>query len=475
MSWYKTGTVAINNAGTTVTGTGTAWVDNVDVGEGIRLPDGRTYEITGVVSNTSLTIGEPYLGTNTSGQPYAIQPFRGRTAGLTARASELLDSFQTVRDGIGAGLFPDGSATVPAFRFTADQDTGIYRLGANRLAIATAGVARARFFDDGSIAFGGATPQGDITVGTTLTTETTKSIHIGYSEVPFYGFRILNTNNPSETAAGRFRIQRGTGTAWADAITVSNLGFLGVGLAAPEAPLHVFGSAGVFRLSTSGERGTGALFQSFHDAAGRKGYLGYGASDDTFFVANETNAPIQFLTNSVSRFSITNSAVTPGADATYNLGATSLRWATVFAATGTINTSDEREKTWRGALTADELRAAKRIIAELGVYQWNDAIAEKGAGNARLHFGVRAQQAFAIMEDEGLDWTRYAWCCHDEWGEQTEPELDEDGEPTGETIVTVEAGDRYGIRPDQLAFWLIAAQAAMQADLEARLAALEAA
>ena len=37
MSWYKTGTVAINNGSTTVTGVGTEWVDNVDVGEGILL------------------------------------------------------------------------------------------------------------------------------------------------------------------------------------------------------------------------------------------------------------------------------------------------------------------------------------------------------------------------------------------------------------------------------------------------------
>lgn len=125
MSWYKTGTVAINNGSTTVTGTGTAWVDNADVGEGILLPDGRTYEITGVVSNTLLTIGRAYLGSNTSGQAYEIQPFRGRIAGLTARADNLLNSFQAVRDGIGAGLFPDGSAATPAFRFTNDQDTGI--------------------------------------------------------------------------------------------------------------------------------------------------------------------------------------------------------------------------------------------------------------------------------------------------------------------------------------------------------------
>jgi hypothetical protein len=198
-------------------------------------------------------------------------------------------------------------------------------------------------------------------------------------------------------------------------------------------------------------------------------------------------------------------ALRPYSDNATGLGSGSLRWTTVYAATGSINTSDERDKTWRGALTDAELAAAKQIAAELGFYQWNDAIAEKGADGARYHFGARAQRCFAIMEQHGLDWRRYAWCCHDAWDEITEDVLEpgkktftktvqvavdtglvgpddqpifrfEDQEvseekdwlvPTGEKQVTRAAGDRYGIRPDQLALFLIAAQ-------EARLAALEA-
>ncbi|MBT2242693.1 tail fiber domain-containing protein [Sphingobium sp. BHU LFT2] len=203
-------------------------------------------------------------------------------------------------------------------------------------------------------------------------------------------------------------------------------------------------------------------------------------------------------------------AVTPTVSNSWDLGSATYLWAVVRAATGTINTSDERLKQWRGGLTAAELRAGKRIIAELGFYQWIDAIAEKGEDGARYHFGVRAQTAFAILTDEGLDWRRYAWCCHDEWDalpEIREPVMatrpieverqvtlpmvvgqDEDGHDiiehrqvpalvteeeeydTGETIVVQEArdaGDRYGVRPDQLALFLIAVN-------HARLEALEA-
>lgn len=575
MAWYRSGTASFTNGSATVTGSGTAFIANASIGEGLIAPDGRTYEITNIVSDTSLTISPAYLGSTASGQGYAIAPLRGRIADLIAETSSLLASFSTVRDGIGAGLFPDGSAEVPGFRFSNDQDTGVYRVGSNILGFSTGGNGRAfinasgnfgigtsspisrldvvgstdtyarindgavnlilqaygtgssallgttsnhaltlwanaaermRITPTGNVGIGTAspgdkltvagamsvfeagvtdrlllipgaadsgstvlsvnsannqfrpltldastivlstggagrqwitgagnvgigtnTPRGNLDIGTAAGTETTVAMHIGYSSLDFYGFRIANTNTAIANAAGLFRIQRGTLSSWADALVVDNSG-----------------------------------------------------------------------------------NVRPGADNGQSLGDGSFRWSVVYAGTGTINTSDEREKHWRGELNAAELRAAKRIIGELGIYQWNDAVAEKGEDGARLHFGVRAQRAFAIMEDEGLDWGRYAWCCYNQWDEQTEPvmaevavpktrkvtqpsslidpamgqpamvEVDEayeetEMQPTGEARVTLEAGDRYGVRPDQLAFWLIAAQAAIQADLEARLAALEAA
>lgn len=157
----------------------------------------------------------------------------------------------------------------------------------------------------------------------------------------------------------------------------------------------------------------------------------------------------------------------PGSDNMQALAAASFRFTTAYLGSNPIVTSDMREKTWRGAASAAELAAAKRIAAELGFYQWNDAVAEKGAEGARLHFGVRAQAVWAIMADEGLadpldagadPSSRHAFLCWDRWAE----ERDADGQ------LVRAAGERFGIRPDQLALFLIAAQ-------EARLAALEAA
>lgn len=192
-------------------------------------------------------------------------------------------------------------------------------------------------------------------------------------------------------------------------------------------------------------------------------------------------------------------------DNAFSIGTAAFRATEVYAVNGAIQTSDEREKHWLGGMSDAELRAGRRILAELGHYQWLTSIADKGEDGARWHFGPRAQRVFAILEDEGLDWHRYAWCCHDSWAdeaEETEPVTrfierqqpctvyeqigtDDEGEPMYRQVETTEpmmveeptgemrivrparaAGDRYGIRPDQLALFLIAVQ-------DARLLALE--
>ena len=49
--------------------------------------------------------------------------------------------------------------------------------------------------------------------------------------------------------------------------------------------------------------------------------------------------------NGGTRFAVEAAVTRPGADNAYTLGSSAFRWSTVYAATGTINTSDAREKT----------------------------------------------------------------------------------------------------------------------------------
>ena len=62
MAWYDTGTVSVTNGSTTVTGSGTNFIAGAQVGEGFASSDGRLYEIQAIVSATSLTLADPYLG-----------------------------------------------------------------------------------------------------------------------------------------------------------------------------------------------------------------------------------------------------------------------------------------------------------------------------------------------------------------------------------------------------------------------------
>lgn len=167
-----------------------------------------------------------------------------------------------------------------------------------------------------------------------------------------------------------------------------------------------------------------------------------GQTDLKFSVSNAGLLDKAAVLDSAGRFR-------PGADNAQTLGLSGFRWSTLYAATGAINTSDAREKRWSGGASDAELRAARRIAGELGFFQWEDAIAAKGVDAARRHFGVRAQNVWAVMADEGLvdaigtdglpGHTPYAFLCFDRW-------QDADGA----------WHDRFGVRSDQLALFLIA-------------------
>jgi hypothetical protein len=152
----------------------------------------------------------------------------------------------------------------------------------------------------------------------------------------------------------------------------------------------------------------------------------------------------------------------PNTDNASDLGRASERWKTVYAVTPTINTSDGREKESVRELSEAERAVALRIKSLIRAFKFTDAVKLKGDG-ARIHFGVIAQDVKAAFEAEGLVAENYAMFCFDEWAEEpeiTEPVLDEEGLPTGETQVVQAyrpAGNRYGVRYEELLAFVVAA------------------
>jgi len=101
-------------------------------------------------------------------------------------------------------------------------------------------------------------------------------------------------------------------------------------------------------------------------------------------------------------------------DDAIDLGYSAGRFDTIFAKTGSINTSDRNEKQ-----DIDELSDAEKLVAVaakglLRKYRWKSAVAEKG-DDARIHFGIIAQDLQDAFTAQGLDAAHYGMWCSDTW------------------------------------------------------------
>lgn len=102
----------------------------------------------------------------------------------------------------------------------------------------------------------------------------------------------------------------------------------------------------------------------------------------------------------------------PVPDNTLSLGSGGLRWTTVYATTGTINTSDRNDKQQIADLTAAEKAVGQALKGMMKTFKFNDAVLAKGP-NARIHFGVIAQDVKAAFEAQGLNAEDYGVFCSD--------------------------------------------------------------
>ena len=170
------------------------------------------------------------------------------------------------------------------------------------------------------------------------------------------------------------------------------------------------------------------------------------------------------------------------ADDTYDIGHPTVRWGTIYAATGSIQTSDENEKQNIASLTSAEITAATAISKLFKTFKFKSKVTAKG-DDARTHTGVIAQQVQTAMSDAGLDASKYAFWCSNTWWEADEKYTDDDGKeqtrtnifdtkdeaPEGATERT-----RLGLRYAELLAFIGAATEQRLTSIESRLDALEA-
>ncbi|WP_340265402.1 tail fiber domain-containing protein [Sphingobium mellinum] len=257
--------------------------------------------------------------------------------------------------------------------------------------------------------------------------------------------------------------------------SVDGSGNVGIGTSSPVSKLTVVGSATDLQAIISSSTASGLLM---------------GDSVGTIRAGTRSGAFIVDVGAERLRIE-TGGATRPGQDNSYSIGTASFRWSVVYAATGTINTSDERAKQNISAVPEEWLDAWGDV--DWSRYKFIDAVQAKG-DDARWHIGLIAQAVRDAFAARNLDAQTIGLLCYDDWEEERDPifetveipaVLDGDGkeiEParaelvdTGETRVTLEAGDRWGLRYDEC-FALEAAYQRRRLDrIEARLVELEAA
>jgi hypothetical protein len=159
-----------------------------------------------------------------------------------------------------------------------------------------------------------------------------------------------------------------------------------------------------------------------------------------------TNSNSRFFVGGASGLILFSTAYLPAtssgveSDNTLDLGGATVRFDDVYATNGTIQTSDRNEKQDIESLSEAEQRVAVAAKGLLRKFRWKSSVEEKG-DDARIHFGIIAQDLQAAFEAEGLDAGRYAMFIHSTWTD----------EETGEER------SRMGVRYSELLAFIIAA------------------
>jgi hypothetical protein len=126
-------------------------------------------------------------------------------------------------------------------------------------------------------------------------------------------------------------------------------------------------------------------------------------------------------------------------DNSVDLGKSAARFNDIYATNSTIQTSDRNEKQDIEELSDAEQRVAVACKSLLRKFRWKSAVQDKG-DDARIHFGIVAQDLQDAFEAEGLDAGRYAMFISTTW-------TDEDGEEQ----------TRMGVRYSELLAFIISA------------------
>ncbi len=386
-----------------------SWLNDVDevVYETVLKKDG-TVAATANIPMGGFTLSN-VAAANSANEPLTYGQAGAAVADITATNAAT-----------AARFVPTGS-TVPA--------NGMYLPAANSVGFSTDSTERARISATGLVGLGMSSSGARLSVlgvNNTTTFGSNGDVHVYSNDQTVstqYGWNQLNSS-------GNYTIGRnGTAKAVVEASVIRTQGTSLI--SSYDGTISVSGSAGDLLTRSSTTAGT----VYFGDSANR-----YIQGSGVF-----------------CNFGTTFTAVRPAGDNACDLGGGANRWGTVYAATGTINTSDADSKTEIEDLTAAEKRVAQTLKSKIKRYKFTDAVDKKGSDKARIHVGLLAQDIRDAFVAEGLNPRRYGMFCEDVWYEiPNQPKNPLDPEIAENTPGAVKV-TRLGVRYEELLTFIISA------------------
>jgi hypothetical protein len=415
-----------------------------NVGIGTSSPLGKLSVGNGSLTDASLPIqistssdgGEAYLGVNRNGGYGALFGF----------AADATYKGLTIRNIVG-----NGTSNADGISFaTNNTDVRMHIKGDGSVGIGTTSPGAAL-----EVNSGGGIHLSDNTAGRTLIIKPSLSgaIHEFTSDNTSAGFAFSNDTSELLRIDSSGALLVGTTTS----AGAGGVGLIGQFRAGYQGVLNGFGAENVSGLFYSGadsggytainsdsansplyisltSSATASSFITFSDSGANVGSIGVTGGS---FAIGQSNTGLGFF--NTDRIVFPATSVGAVQDNAIDLGYASGRFDDIYATNGTIQTSDRNEKQDIEALTDAETRVAVAAKGLLRKFRWKDAVAEKG-DEARIHFGIIAQDLQDAFTAEGLDAGDYAMFISDTW-------TDDDGvEQT-----------RLGVRYSELLAFIIAA------------------